>query len=126
MITSQKGLKIMDEWYKTDICGQLFLDTIFVRSYTPILFTCRDTNNNQYLVMTLDCVDGKYIIAPVSDQSLLDLTSKNIAIDAFLKEQKLLYSSLLDDDFNLILERTDGSKLSADELPDPETYLEKF
>lgn len=117
----------MEEWYETDMLGQLFIDTVFVEADTLILFTCRDnTGDRLYLVMTIDFADGRYLIAPISTQSLLNLTNKNISVDGFFKEQKKLYLSCFDDDFNLNLQQTTGNKLSADDLPEPNTYLEKF
>ena len=118
-------MQVKKEWYKTDTVGQLFLDIVFIESAFPILLACCDkTYDNKYLVETLDPMDGRYLIVPVTTADILNMLENRVSLEQTFRRQNTAYLSCFDDDYNLCLTQIEGSEILAEDLPEPEVYFE--
>ena len=118
-------MQVKKEWYKTDTIGKLFLDIVFIESAFPILLTCCDeTYDNKYLVETLDPMDGRYLIVPVTTVDILNMLENRVSLEQTFRRHNTAYLSCFDDDFNLSLKQLSGVEIPSEFLPEPETYFE--
>ena len=73
-------------------CGDLELDYIFVELECPILFTCRDLENNIYLCICCDIIDEqRWIVAPIKPKDLIRLIDNQLTFYDFYKNAKQIY-----------------------------------
>lgn len=114
----------MTEWYKTNLKGQLFIETVLVEGNVSVLFTCLDESEQRYLVEMLDSFDGEYLIVPISTNDLLYMLKDKITLEQTFKKQKEAYLTSFNDDFDLVLEAVKNLEIPAEYLPLPGVYFE--
>lgn len=112
------------EWYKTDIKGQLFIETVLVEGNEPVLFTCVDESEQRYLVEMLDSFEGKYLIISINTDDLLYMLKDKITLEETFRKQKEAYLTSFNDDFDLVLEAVKNSEISSEYLPSHGAYFE--
>lgn len=112
------------EWYKTDLLGQLYVENVIVEGNEPVLFTCFDTTQQRYLIEMLDSYIGKYLIVPIQTNDLLDMLQDKITLEETFRKQSIAYFTAFNDDFDLVLEAVENSKIPSDSLPASGEYLE--
>ena len=66
--------------------GDLVLDEIFYEDIYPVLFCCRDLNENRYICVCCDIRGAqRWIVSPISNENLSNLIKDKITLkDAFL------------------------------------------
>lgn len=114
----------MTEWYKTNLKGQLFIETVLVEGNEPVLFTCLDESERRYLVEMLDSFEGEYLIVSINTDDLLHMLKDKITLEQTFKKQKEAYLTSFNDDFDLVLEPVKNSEISSEYLPSHDVYFE--
>lgn len=85
----------------------------------PILFTCKDKENNYYLVFLIDFIEDSYMIVPISVQNLIKLLSGEITAREPLEVSQTIYCVK----YGIGTEKN-LSEIDEEELPTKDSYLE--
>lgn len=76
----------MKEFVKTDHYGQLFIDQVLFESYVPIIFTCKNSNND--LFISVCCQNNgegsKWLIGKTDPLSIIRLLKDEVTIRSLL------------------------------------------
>ncbi len=86
--------------------GNIYIDKIIFESYEPILFTCKDDNENLFLAVccTSNNIIKKWLITSTTTSILISLLKDEITIrDAFLNNTKYKYSYIIKDNNSSVL-----------------------
>lgn len=77
------------DYYFNDLpgIGSLCIEHIFYEYDEPILFVCLDSRNNRYLC-SCSRIAEQWIVGEITNQQLLDIIDKTLAIDLFFRECK--------------------------------------
>ncbi len=118
----------MKEFINHRLTGKLFYDQTIFQENEPILFTCKDENNQLYLCVEYQCDSTaiKWLVKSVTKQTLIKMLTDQITIrEAFLQDEEKRFSickihSLLTVIENSVKDWADDSLV----LPTKGEYLE--
>jgi hypothetical protein len=102
----------------------LFYETIIVRFDIPLLFTCKDEQNNRYLVVCSDEEIGEYVVVAITVGDLLKMLRDEMPMyDAFRSAaQAFLIKYDFDNDVYDCNSKSQ-TEISDNMLPDKGAYL---
>lgn len=113
--------------YFSDIpgVGCLDIDYIFFEAECPILFTCRDLEENLYLCICCDIRDEqRWIISPTTADKLIKLIKNKISLfDAFHSD--FVFVAVWKKDYQKEkIEKRNFNDINLQDIPDKEEFLD--
>lgn len=95
--------------------SDLFLEHVLVEiDYIPIFYTCKDSENNKYIVMCIDIDEETYIVAKTSNSKILDMLKGTITMRKIIVSASDFWEVIASDDF----ENDEVKKISVSEIAD--------
>jgi hypothetical protein len=112
----------MNEFINIENIGTLYFNENILNWRTPILFTCKDTSANIYLVYCSDEEEQTYTVVKSEEKSIDNVKSGKIApYDVFAQcADKMAYFVRLKDN---VIQKLNVADLTADMLPYEQEYI---
>lgn len=116
----------MQKFVKINNDIQLYIDKIFLQSYFPIIFTCKDDKNNIY--MCVCCQNNekgiKWLVGKTDAKSIIKVLKNEITILEALLHNSTKYISItyINGKYNIEYDNSDWNKNSKN-LPKKDSYI---
>lgn len=102
---------------------KLYTEKILVEFQIPLLFTCKDEDNNKYIVECFDEDKMEYIISDTTNKDILDMLNKRCTMYELMKRGSkhwICYAGQ-----NLDLDKIEEvNEFTDDQLPVKDAYYE--
>ncbi len=105
---------------------ELWLEKILVEQDYPLLYICRDDDEQRHLAMYVDDEIGEYFVAKSDDKKLRDMISGRIPIVDIFKNSSEIYTvmSVDNDARHDICHKLQFEDIFKEDLPAEDVYLD--
>lgn len=108
---------------------KIYLEIVLIEFQIPLLFICRDDNDERYSVL---CIDSdlknlKYILIKSDIVDIIEVLNKNITLEEFFRKGKdNTYWEVIasDNPYNDKVKKKDLTTISSEKLPDTGIYFD--
>ena len=111
-----KELTKIEKWDYVKGIGELWMEIVLVFGNEPVLFVCKDKNDQRYLIMTYSEEEGIYVISPTSCEIIFTMITNIITLREAFTSGDDIYLTSLDGD-NLDSKKYDSKLFMPELLP---------
>lgn len=108
--------------------GQLWIDQIFFESYIPIIFSCKDKNNNTFIsVCCQSNKNGKmWLIGKTEPARIIDLLQENISVRELLADycSDKIIATYKDGEYSVAFTGNEWGDVNSKYLPKEDSYMD--